>query len=43
MARTAGFADPRHVPGSDLADRYFADRPDGPHPARGEHFLIVTT
>jgi methyltransferase (TIGR00027 family) len=43
MAREAGFADARHVAGSELADRYFTDRADGLRPQTGEDFLIATT
>ena len=42
-AREAGFKDARHVPGSSLADRYFAGRPDGLRPSSGEDLLIATT
>ena len=43
LAREAGFTDARHVSGSSLADRYFADRPDGLRPSSGEDFLLATT
>ncbi|MFJ8813082.1 class I SAM-dependent methyltransferase [Amycolatopsis thermoflava] len=43
LAREAGFAHVRHVPGSALADRYFAGRPDGLRPSSGEDFLVATT
>jgi O-methyltransferase involved in polyketide biosynthesis len=43
LAREAGFKDARHVPGSSLADRYFAGRPDGLLPATGEDLLVATT
>ena len=43
MAREAGFVDARHVPGSVLAERYFADRPDALRPSSGEDFLIAAT
>jgi hypothetical protein len=43
MARDAGFADARHVSGPEIADRYFADRPDGLRPSSGEDFVIATT
>ena len=43
LAREAGFEDARHVPGSSLADRYFAGRPDGLRPSSGEDLLIATT
>ena len=43
LAREAGFKDARHVPGSSLADRYFAGRPDGLRPASGEDLLVAIT
>ncbi|MFD2421163.1 class I SAM-dependent methyltransferase [Amycolatopsis pigmentata] len=43
LARRAGFADVRHVPGTELADRYFAGRADGLRPSTGEDLLLVTT
>jgi methyltransferase (TIGR00027 family) len=43
LARGAGFADARHVPGSVLAERYFADRTDGLRPSSGEDLLLATT
>lgn len=43
LARHAGFPAVRHVSGRSLADRYFADRPDGLRPSAGEDFLIATT
>jgi methyltransferase (TIGR00027 family) len=43
VAREAGFKDVRHVPGSVLAGRYFANRTDGLRPARGEDLLVATT
>jgi methyltransferase (TIGR00027 family) len=43
LARSAGFADVRHVPGSELNERYFAGRPDGLRVSTGEDFLIATT
>ncbi|ROS38376.1 methyltransferase (TIGR00027 family) [Amycolatopsis thermoflava] len=43
LAREAGFAHVRHVPGSALADRYFTGRPDGLRPSSGEDFLVATT
>ena len=39
----AGFRDVRHVPLSDLAQRYFVNRTDGLRPSTGEDFLIATT
>jgi O-methyltransferase involved in polyketide biosynthesis len=41
-ARAAGFADVRHVPGTSLAERYFAGRADGLRPASGEDLLVAT-
>jgi methyltransferase (TIGR00027 family) len=43
LARTAGFADVRHVPGSLLAERYFTGRADGLRPSSGEDVLVATT
>jgi methyltransferase (TIGR00027 family) len=43
LARAAGFADVRHVPGTELAGRYFAGRPDGLRPSSGEDLLLATT
>jgi methyltransferase (TIGR00027 family) len=42
MAGEAGFEDPRHVPGTVLAQRYFADRTDGLRPSSGEDLLVAT-
>jgi len=42
-ARDAGFKDARHVPGTLLGDRYFADRTDGLRPSSGEDLLVATT
>jgi methyltransferase (TIGR00027 family) len=43
LARAAGFRDVRHVPGSALAERYFAGRADGLSPSAGEDFVVATT
>lgn len=43
MAREAGFNEVRHVPGSELAERYFAGREDGLRPSSGEDFLLART
>ncbi|MEU6658877.1 class I SAM-dependent methyltransferase [Streptomyces sp. NPDC046821] len=43
LADEAGFRGTRHVPGASLAERYFADRPDGLRPSSGEDFLLATT
>jgi methyltransferase (TIGR00027 family) len=43
LARDAGFKDARHVSGSSLAERYFADRTDGLRPSTGEDFVVATT
>jgi methyltransferase (TIGR00027 family) len=43
LAREAGFKDARHVPGTMLAERYFADRTDGLRPSSGEDLLLATT
>ena len=42
LARTAGFADVRHVSGRDLNDWYFAGRSAGLRMSTGEDFLIAT-
>jgi Leucine carboxyl methyltransferase len=39
----AGFARARHVPSSELAERYFTGRPDRLRPATGEDLLVATT
>jgi methyltransferase (TIGR00027 family) len=43
LARQAGFADTRHVSGTELAARYFAGRTDGLRPSSGEDLLVATT
>jgi methyltransferase (TIGR00027 family) len=43
LARAAGFRDVRHVPGTELADRYFAGRADSLRPSTGEDLLLATT
>jgi len=43
LAREAGFKDARHVPGTLLAERYFADRTDGLRPSSGEDLLVANT
>ncbi|HEX3946821.1 MAG TPA: class I SAM-dependent methyltransferase [Acidimicrobiales bacterium] len=43
LARESGFTDARHVSGPMLAERYFADRPDGLRPSNGEDLLVATT
>jgi methyltransferase (TIGR00027 family) len=43
MADAAGLVDARHVPGAQLAERYFAGRADALRPARGEDLLLATT
>jgi len=43
LAREAGFPDARHVSGTSLAERYYADRTDGLRPSSGEDFLVATT
>ncbi|MFD0020533.1 class I SAM-dependent methyltransferase [Streptomyces sp. NPDC058382] len=42
LARDSGFEDPRHVVGTTLGERYFADRADGLRPASGEDLLFAT-
>lgn len=41
LARESGFTRVEHVPGSALADRYFAGRADGLRPSTGEDFLLA--
>ncbi|MFF3496558.1 class I SAM-dependent methyltransferase [Streptomyces sp. NPDC002795] len=43
LAHAAGFATTHHVPGTDLATRYFAAREDALRPSSGEDFLLATT
>jgi methyltransferase (TIGR00027 family) len=43
LARAAGFWDVRHVPGTALAERYFAGRADGLRPSSGEDLLLAAT
>jgi methyltransferase (TIGR00027 family) len=43
LARAAGFRDAAHVPGSALAERYFAGRADALRPSAGEDFVVATT
>ncbi|MGW2346258.1 class I SAM-dependent methyltransferase [Streptomyces sp. NPDC001661] len=43
LAREAGFRTAEHVPGTELATRYFADRPDALRPSSGEDFLVAGT
>jgi methyltransferase (TIGR00027 family) len=43
LARETGFDQARHVPGTALAERYFANRSDGLRPSSGEDFLLATT
>lgn len=43
LAREAGFRTTGHVPGSSLAERYFADRADGLRPSTGEDVLLAAT
>jgi methyltransferase (TIGR00027 family) len=42
LAREVGFKDARHVSGTLLAERYFADRTDGLRPSSGEDLLVAT-
>lgn len=42
-AREAGFKTAQHVSGKSLAERYFANRPDGLRPSSGEDLLVATT
>jgi len=43
LAREVGFKDAQHVPGTSLAELYFADRTDGLRPSTGESLLVATT
>jgi methyltransferase (TIGR00027 family) len=43
LAREAGFQNAQHVSSSVLAERYFANRPDGLRPSTGEDLLLATT
>ena len=43
LAHEVGFDDARHVPGTLLAERYFANRTDGLRPSGGEDLLVATT
>ncbi|MBS1953126.1 MAG: class I SAM-dependent methyltransferase [Cyanobacteria bacterium SZAS-4] len=43
LAKAAGFRNARHVSGSDLSSRYFANRSDALRPSSGEDFLVATT
>lgn len=43
LARGAGFPDARHLSGTSLAHRHFADRTDGLRPSSGEDILLATT
>ena len=43
LAREAGFRDARHVSAADLAQRYFAGRPDGLRPPNNAEELLVAS
>lgn len=43
LARTSGFREARHVSGSELNARYFADRRDGLKTTNAEEFLLAYT
>jgi methyltransferase (TIGR00027 family) len=43
LALDAGFSEARHVSGTSLAERSFADRTDGLRPSSGEDLLIAST
>ena len=43
LAREAGFREARHVPASELAERYFTERSDGLRTVSGEEMLVATT
>lgn len=42
LAEDSGLTDVRHVAGTSLAARYFADRTDGLRPSSGEDILVAT-
>ena len=42
LARSAGFAEARHVSDVNLAERYFADRRDGLRPSSAEQLLLAS-
>jgi len=42
VARAAGFPATRHIAGSQLAERYFAGRPDALRPSTGEDILLAS-
>jgi methyltransferase (TIGR00027 family) len=43
VAQAAGFRNVQHVPGTALAERYFAGRADGLRPSSGEDLLVAST
>jgi methyltransferase (TIGR00027 family) len=43
LAREVGFRAARHVSGTSLAERYFADRTDRLRPSSGEDLLVAST
>lgn len=43
LARDTGFEEVRHVPGTSLGERYFADRADALRPSSGEDFVVATS
>jgi methyltransferase (TIGR00027 family) len=43
LAREAGFAEVKHVSATELAERYFAGRPDGLRPSSAEELIVATT
>ncbi|WP_187776200.1 class I SAM-dependent methyltransferase [Antrihabitans cavernicola] len=43
IARDEGLVGARHVSGTELGERYFADRIDGLRPSSGENFLVANT
>jgi methyltransferase (TIGR00027 family) len=43
LARTAGFAEVRHVSAAELNERYFSGRADGLHTTNGEELLVAVT
>lgn len=43
LAHQAGFAQVRHVPAGELAERYFSGRSDGLRPSTAEELIVATT
>ncbi|MGK9231574.1 class I SAM-dependent methyltransferase [Inquilinus limosus] len=43
LARNVGFREARTISAAELAERYFAGRPDGLRPSKSEEILVATT